>query len=149
MLRGDQGAETRKMAYILTPISGAPAQLVRDMKARLNDTLGMHLQEKPKGSPPSFTKQNVRDIAQEAIQSMVDTSQQNNAGGNFQDGVLTAMCMMKEQESDPHHKPFSNVTKGKLMGLCMVTKWCEMPPVWTNIEGCKSDRDLRTILQAH
>ena len=33
------------------------------------------------------------------------------------------------------------------MGLCMVTKWCNMPPIYTEIEGCKSDRDLRTILQ--
>ena len=73
------------------------------MRARLNDTLGMHVQEKSKGGPPSFTKQNVRDIVQGAIQSMVDT-RQSNAGGNFQDGVLTAMRMTKEQESDPNHK---------------------------------------------
>ena len=79
---------------------------------------------------------------------MVD-ARPNNAGGNFQDGVLTAMRMMKEQESEPSHKPFSNVTKGKVMGLCMVTKWCNMPQIWTEIEGCKSDRDLRTILQTH
>ena len=65
---------------------------------------------------------------------MVNT-RQNNAGGNFQDGVLTAMCMTKEQKPDPNHKPFSNVTKGKLIGLCMVTKWCDMPPIWTEIEG--------------
>ena len=31
-LRGDQCAETSKMAYILTPIVGAPAQLMRDMR---------------------------------------------------------------------------------------------------------------------
>jgi hypothetical protein len=24
-----------------------------------------------------------------------------------------------------------------------------MPPIWTEIEGCKSDRDLWTILQTH
>ena len=59
------------------------------------------------------------------------------------------MHMMKEQESEPSHKLFSNVTKGKLMGLCMVTKWCNMPQIWTEIEGCKFDRDLRTILQTH
>ena len=47
-LRGNQGAETSKMAYILTPISGAPAHLVRDTKARLYGTLGMHVQEKPR-----------------------------------------------------------------------------------------------------
>ena len=76
---------------------------------------------------------------------MVD-ARPNNTGGNFQDGVLTAMGMIKEQESEPSHKPFSNVTKGKLMGLCMVTKWCNMPPIWMEIEGCKSDRDLRTML---
>ena len=98
------------------------------MRAMLNGTLGMHVQEKPKGGPPSFTEQNVRDIAQGAIQSMVDT-RPNNAGVNFQDGVLAAMRMMKEQELDPNHKPFSNVAKGKLMGLCMVTKWCNMPPI--------------------
>ena len=72
----------------------------------------------------------MRDIAKGAIQSMVDAGP-NNAGGNFQDGVLTAMRMMKEQESEPSHKPFSNVTKGKVMGLCMVTKWCNMPQIWT------------------
>ena len=86
------------------------------MRARLNGTLGMHVQEKPKGGPPSFTEQNVRDTAKGAIQSMVDT-RPSNAGRNLQDGVLTAMRMMKEQESDPSHKPFLNVTKGKLMGL--------------------------------
>ena len=118
---------------------------MRDMRARLNGTLGMHVQKKPEGGPPSFTEQRVRDIAQGAIQSMVDT-RPNNAGGNFQDRVLTAMRMMKEQESEPGHKLFSNVTKGKLMGLCMVTKWCHTPPIWTKIEGCKSNRDLRTIL---
>ena len=30
--------------------------------------------------------------------------------------------IMREQESEHNHKPFSNATKGKLMGLCMVTK---------------------------
>ena len=69
----------------------------------------------------------MRDIARGAIQSMLDTRQKNTAGGNFQDGVLTAILMMKEQESDLHHKPLSNIKKGKLMGLCMVTKWCNMP----------------------
>ena len=48
-LRSDQSAETSKMAYILTPVSGAPTQVVRDTKNRLNGTLGMHVQEKPKG----------------------------------------------------------------------------------------------------
>ena len=91
----------------------------------------------------------MRNIACEAIQSVVDNRQQNNAGGDFQDGVLTAMRMMKGQESDPQNKPFSNVTKGKLMGLCMVTKWCNMPQIWTEIEGCKPGRDLCTILQNH
>ena len=80
------------------------------------------------GGPPLFTEKRVRDISQGAIQSMVDT-RPTNAGGNFQDGVLTVMRMMKEQESEPGHKPFSNVRKGKLMGLCMVTKWCNMPPI--------------------
>ena len=79
---------------------------------------------------------------------MVDT-RPSNAGRNLQDGVLTAMRMMKEQESDPSHKPFSNVTKVKLMGLCMVTKWCDMPPIWTEFERCKSDRDLSVVLQTH
>ena len=59
------------------------------------------------------------------------------------------MRMMKDQESDPSHKPFSNVTKGKLMGLCGVTKWCNMPAIWTEIEGCKTDKDLKVILQSH
>ena len=59
------------------------------------------------------------------------------------------MRRMKEQEFDPNHKPFSNITKRKLTGLCMATKWCHMPPIWTEIEGCKSDRDLRIILQTH
>ena len=45
-LRGDQGAKTSKLVYVLTPIAGAPAQLMRDMKARLNGTLGMHIQKK-------------------------------------------------------------------------------------------------------
>ena len=147
-LRGDQGAKTSKMAYILTPISGTPAQLERNMKARLNGTLGMPVQEKHKGGPPSFTKQNVRDIVREAIQSVVDTRQQNTAGGNFQDGVHTHNHAYDERTRvGPRRKPFSNVTKEKLMGLCMVTKWCNMPPIYTEIEGCKSDRDLRTILQ--
>ena len=44
---------------------------------------------KTKGGPPAFTKQNVRDIARGAIQSMVDTRQQNTAEGIFQDGVYT------------------------------------------------------------
>ena len=57
------------------------------------------------------------------------------------------MRMMKEQESEPGHKPFSDVTKEKLMGLCMGTKWCNMPPIWTTIEGYKTDRDLIIILQ--
>ena len=70
-------------------------------------------------------------------------------GGDFQDGIYTAMRMMKDQESDPSHKPFSNVTKGKLMGLCGVTKWCNMPAIWTEIEGCKKDKDLKVILQSH
>ena len=48
-LRGDHGAETSKMAYILTPVSGAPTQVTRDLKSRLNGTLGRHVQEKPKG----------------------------------------------------------------------------------------------------
>ena len=47
-LRGDNGAETSKMTYILTPISEAPAQVVKDTKARLNGTLGTHVQAKPK-----------------------------------------------------------------------------------------------------
>ena len=78
----DQGAETRKMAYVLTQIAGAPAQMMHDMRARLNDTQGMHVQKKPKRGPPSFTKQNLRDIAKRAIQSMVE-SRPNNAGETF------------------------------------------------------------------
>ena len=110
------------MAYILTPISSAPAQVMREMKNRLVGTLGMHIQEKPKGGPPSFTEQNVRDIAREAVQSVADARQQSNAGGDFQDGILTAMRMMNNQKSEPHHKLLSNVTKGKSMRLCIVTK---------------------------
>ena len=56
----------------------------------------MHVQEKLKGGAPSFTERNVRDIVREAIQSVVDTRQQNRAGGDFQDGILTAMRMMRE-----------------------------------------------------
>ena len=81
-LRGDQGAETSKMTYALAPIAGAPAQLMRDMRARLNGTLGMHVQKRPKGGPPSLTEQDVRDIAKGAIQSMID-ARPNNAGGIF------------------------------------------------------------------
>ena len=47
-LRGDNGAETSKMAYMLTPISGASSQVVKDTKARLNGTLGTQVQAKPK-----------------------------------------------------------------------------------------------------
>ena len=88
------------------------------MKARLNGTLGTHMHAKSNRGPPSFSEKNTRDIARKAIQSVVDTRQQNNAGGDIQDGVLVAMRMMKEQESGPQQKPFSNVTKEKLMGLC-------------------------------
>ena len=59
------------------------------------------------------------------------------------------MRMIKDQESDPSHRPFSDVTKGKLMGLCGVTKWCNMPAIWNEIESCKTDKDLRVILQNH
>ena len=150
-LRGDNGAETSKMAYILTPISGATPKVVKELKNRLVGTLGAHVQPQPTGKPPTFSEQNVRDIAREAVQSVADarSPHQNNAGGDFQEGILTAMRMLKEQESDPNHKPFSNVTKGKLMGMCGVTKWCNMPTVWAEIEACKTDRDLRTILQNH
>ena len=93
----------------------------------------------------------MRDIACEAAQSAVNAAptNQQNTGGYFQDGIYTAMRMIKKQESDPNHKPFSNVTKGKLMGLCGVTKWCNIPPIWMEIEGCKMDKDLRVILQSH
>ena len=47
-LRSDHGAETSKMAYILTSISGASAQVIHDMKARSNGTLGMHVHKKPR-----------------------------------------------------------------------------------------------------
>ena len=53
-LRGNNSAETSKMAYILTPISGALAWVMRGMKTRLVGTLGMYMQEKPKGGPPAF-----------------------------------------------------------------------------------------------
>ena len=45
-LRSNHSAETGKMAYILTPISGAPAQVMRDTKSRLNGTLGIHIEKK-------------------------------------------------------------------------------------------------------
>ena len=139
------------MTYILTPIAGTTPRVMRELKNRLVGTLGAHVQPQPEGRPPTFSEQNVRDIAREAVQSVADarSPHQNNAGGDFQEGILTAMPMMKEQESDLNHKAFSNATKGKLMGMCGVTKWCNMPPVWVEIEACKTDRDLRIILQNH
>ena len=74
------------------------------------------MQEKLREGPSSFSEQNVRDNARTAVQLVVDAWQHSNTGGEFQDGILTVMRMMKKQESDPHHKPFSNVTKGKLIG---------------------------------
>ena len=53
-LRGDNGAETSKLAYILTPISGAPATVRRAMKNRLVGTLGEHRQPQPVAPPPPF-----------------------------------------------------------------------------------------------
>ena len=35
------------------------------------------------------------------------------------------------------------------MRLCVVAKWCNVPPIWTEIERCKSDRDLRAMLQTN
>ena len=71
-LRGDNGAKTSKMAYILTPVSGAPPKVMRELKNRLVGTLGAHLQPQPTGGPPTFSEQNVRDIAREAVQSEAD-----------------------------------------------------------------------------
>ena len=93
----------------------------------------------------------MRDISRKAVQSAVSTTSTNqgNARGDYQDGIYTAIQMMRDQESDPNHKPFSNMTKGKLMGLCGVTKWCKIPSIWKEIEACKTDKDFRTILKRH
>ena len=70
-MRGDNGAETSKLAYAPTPMSRAPATVLREMKNRLMGTLGAHRQPQLAGGPPTFSEQNVRDIAREAAQSAI------------------------------------------------------------------------------
>ncbi len=36
--------------------------------------------------------------------------------------------------------------KGKIAGLCGVTRWNEVPKIWNKIEAYKTDRDLCAVL---
>ena len=71
------------MVFILAPISGALVLVMRGMKSRPVGTLGTHIQPQPAGDPPTFSEQNVRDIAREAAQSAVNATSTNhgNVGG--------------------------------------------------------------------
>ena len=60
---------------------------------------------------------------------------------------MAAMRALKDNTSDSMYRAFTNTEKGKIMGFCGVTKWCNVPKIWHNIEGAKSDEDLKHILQ--
>jgi hypothetical protein len=144
-------AETSKMAYAMTAIAGAPAQVAKEMSVRMNNTLGENIKARPGGGAPSFNEQNVKDIAEAAIKSIMDSRQSgsHDREGDFQSGVLTAMRMMKDNESEGATKPFSDILKGKIMGFCGTTKWSSVQQIWAEVEKVKSDEDLRALIQKH
>jgi hypothetical protein len=109
------------------------------MSARLTSTLGEHIQPKPAGGAPSFSKQHVKDIAKAAIKSMIDTRQVGNADrdGDFQSGVLTTTKMMTDNESEGTTGLFSDTPKGEIMGFSGATKWRDVQRIWLEAEKVK------------
>ena len=55
----------------------------------------------------------------------------------------------QENLSDPRHKRFTAIQKARLQGYCNAASWNEVPKVWTKIEECKSDGDLRCVLDRY
>ena len=67
----------------------------------------------------------------------------------YQQGVMHAMRAHNENLSEPGHKRFTAIQKAALQGYCNVTRWTEVPQIWKDIEDCKSDGDLRRVLNRY
>ena len=149
-IRGN-AADCSKMAYVLTPLKGLPTVVKEELAKRIEGTFGRNPQKMPSGQPPSFNAQDVKDMANAAITSMREEREASTAklGETFQAGVLSAMRMFNDNSSDTMHKSFTDAQKARVMSACCVTKWCDVPGIWHEVEKCKSDEDLRDVLSRH
>ncbi len=66
-----------------------------------------------------------------------------------QNGVNTAMRTLQSKVLHQSTRTFTDTQKGKIMGLCDVTRWNKVLKIWNEIEACKTDEDLRAVLMKY
>ena len=66
-------------------MAGAPSPVAKEPKTRLEGTLGVARQPRFQGTAPTFSQHNVEDIANAAIQFVVDArlGRSENTGESF------------------------------------------------------------------
>ena len=67
----------------------------------------------------------------------------------YSKGINDTMRMYHEMQSDTIFKKFLPEQKAAIMGFCGVMTWKEVPTIWKEVEGTKSDAELRHVLKRH
>ena len=61
-------------------------------------------------------------------------------------GCNATMRLYHDLHSDTIYKRFSDTQKAALCGWCGVRSWADVPPIWKQIEGTKTEEDLKRLL---
>ncbi len=73
--------------------------------------------------PAMFSQQNIDGIARVTLTAMLaEQAAMNHSVTTFQDGVNTAIKTLNSNVSQQTTKTFTDIQKGKIMGLCSVTR---------------------------
>ena len=70
-------------------------------------------------------------------------------GATYQEGMMTAIRLFNDNLSTLSHMSFNDLQKGKFMGWCGITRWCDVPRILMYVAATKTDDDLQTVLAKH
>ena len=70
------------------------------------------------------------------------------ASDHYTKGVTDTLRTREQNLSEPG-KGFSPMVKARIQGFCEARTWDEVPKIWHEIEKCKTDEEVKAILERH
>lgn len=138
------------MACNFQPVTLPSKAMKARMAQRLNETLGPRPPKQPQGTPPIFPGTAAPLAHQVARETVAAMAIQRDGSDMYLKGVEHAMRLNHQTESDDvFSKRFSKVQRASIMGLCRERRWTDVPAIWKEIEGTKSEADLRKVLSKY
>jgi len=132
------------MSYALPQLTHKTQHLKDFLRGCLETTLGKLTLPPPPEPPPAFAATQPAQMTQQILAGCTPTIEMMN--DLYLKGCNVMMCLYHNLHSNTIYKQFSNTQKAVLCGWCRAQSWAQVPQIWKQIEGTKTEEDLTRLL---